>query len=84
MKKQKYLRLASWFESLILRAISTDENLRYSNYSHMRFELEHPDKVKPFFDKKTTLLKKNPLLFYKFGFYFLLFINFILLIEYIK
>ena len=76
--------IPAWFESLILRAISTDENLRYSNYSHMRFELEHPDKVKPFFDKKTPLLKKNPLLFYKFGFYFLLFINFILLIEYIK
>ncbi len=76
--------IPSWFESLILRAISSDENLRYSNYSHMRFELEHPDKVKPFFDKKTPLLKKNPLLFYKFGFYFLLFINFIFLIQYIK
>ena len=73
--------IPNWFESLILRAISSDENLRYSNYSYMKFELEYPEKVKPFFDKKTPLLKKDPLKFYKFGFYFLLLLNFILFIK---
>lgn len=73
--------IPNWFESLILRAISTDENQRYSNYSYMKFELEHPLKVKPYFDKKTPLLKKDPLAFYKFGFYFLLLLNFILFLK---
>jgi serine/threonine protein phosphatase PrpC len=73
--------IPNWFESLILRAISSDENLRYSNYSYMKFELEYPEKVKPFFDKKTPLLKKDPLKFYKFGFYFLLLLNFILFVK---
>lgn len=73
--------IPNWFESLILRAISIDENQRYSNYSYMKFELEHPLKVKPYFDKKTPLLKKDPLAFYKFGFYFLLLLNFILFLK---
>ena len=76
--------IPSWLESLILRAISTDEDLRYSNYSYMKFELENPQKVKPFFDKKTPLLKRDPLVFYKFGFYTLLLINFTLLIQFLK
>lgn len=73
--------IPNWLESLILRAISVDEDLRYSNYSHMKFELEYPEKVKPFFDKKTPLLEKDPLKFYKFGFYFLLLLNFILFLK---
>ena len=76
--------IPSWLESLILRAVSTDEDLRYSNYSYMKFELENPQKVKPFFDKKTPLLKRDPLVFYKFGFYTLLLINFTLLIQFLK
>jgi serine/threonine protein phosphatase PrpC len=73
--------IPSWLESLILRAISVDESLRYSNYSYMKFELEYPQKVKPFFDKRTPYIKRNPLLFYKFGFYFLLILNFILYLK---
>ncbi len=76
--------IPSWLESLILRAISTDEDLRYANYSYMKFELEYPEKVKPFFDKKTPLLNRDPLSFYKFGFYTLLLINFTLLLQYLK
>ena len=73
--------IPAWFESIILRAISIDEDLRYSNYSYMKFELEYPQKVKPFFEKRTPLLKKDPLLFYKFGFYFSLILNFILYLK---
>ena len=76
--------IPSWLESLILRAISTDEDLRYANYSYMKFELEYPEKVKPYFDKKTPLLNRDPLKFYKFGFYTLLLINFALLLQYMK
>ena len=73
--------IPTWLESIILRAISIDEDLRYSNYSYMKFELEYPQKVKPFFEKRTPLLKKDPLLFYKFGFYFSLILNFILYLK---
>jgi serine/threonine protein phosphatase PrpC len=76
--------IPSWLESLILRSISIDEDLRYSNYSYMKFELEYPEKVKPFFDKKTPLLHRDPLKFYQFGFYTLLIINFALLLQYLN
>ena len=76
--------IPAWLESLILRAITAQEDLRYSNYSHMKFELEYPQKVKPFFDKKTPLLKKDPMKFYKFGFYTLLLLNFALLLKILK
>jgi serine/threonine protein phosphatase PrpC len=76
--------IPSWLESLILRSISIDEDLRYSNYSYMKFELEYPEKVKPFFDKKTPLLHRDPLKFYQFGFYILLIINFALLLQYLN
>ena len=76
--------IPTWLESIILRAISIDEDLRYSNYSYMKFELEYPQKVKPFFDKKTPLLKKDPMKFYKFGFYTLLLLNFALLLKILK
>jgi len=73
--------IPSWLESVIQRAISVDEDLRYENYTAMRFEIDNPSKVKPFFSKNTPLLKKDPLMFYKFGFYFLLILNFILFIR---
>jgi len=73
--------IPSWFESIIQRAISVDEELRYANYSFMKFEIDNPNKVKPFFKKNTPLLQKDPLKFYKFGFYFLLILNFILFIQ---
>jgi len=76
--------IPAWFESVILRAITTDSDLRYTNYSYMKYELEYTDKVKPFFDKKTPLIKKDPIKFYKIGFYTLLLINFILLVQILK
>lgn len=69
--------LPLWLNSVILRSISIDPEKRYQNYSSMNYELENPEKVKPFFDKKAPLLQKNPLLFYKLGFYLMLIVNFI-------
>ena len=73
--------IPNWLESIILRAISVDENLRYENYTIMNFELENSDKVKPFFNKNTPLLQRDPLKFYKYGFFFLLILNFIMWIK---
>lgn len=70
-----------WLDAVLLRSISIDTNLRYSNYSRMLYELENPLKVKAFYDKNTPILKKDPLLFYKYGFFLLLISNFILLIN---
>ena len=73
--------IPNWLNSFILRAISSDEDLRYESYSYMKYELENPEKVKPFFDKKAPLLERSPEKFYKFGFYFLLVLNFYLLLK---
>ncbi len=70
--------IPSWYESILLRSISIDETLRYEHYSNMLFELENPNKVKPFFDKNTPILQRDPLKFYKYGFFILLLLNFYL------
>ena len=85
-KKAKFPKIYNknipdWLESVILRAIASDENLRYENYTSMDYELDNPNKVKPFFDKNTPLLQRDPLKFYKYGFFFLLIINFIMWIK---
>ena len=79
---QKYNKnIPPWLESIILRATCVDENLRYSNYSLMKFELDNPLKVPVFFNKDTPLLKRNPLVFYKVAFGISLLINCILFLN---
>jgi len=73
--------IPKWLEAIIMRAIAIDKNLRYTHYSQMMFELRNPEKVKPFFRKDTPLLERNPILFYKVGFYVFLVLNFFLLID---
>jgi hypothetical protein len=52
--------------------LSVTPDQRYENYSEMLFELENPAKVRPFHKPGTPLLERNPLLFYKTGFFILL------------
>lgn len=73
--------IPDWLDSLIQRSISVDTDLRYENYSQMLFELENSNKVKPFFNKKTPLLQRDPLMFYKVGFYSLLILNIVMWIK---
>lgn len=73
--------IPSWLESVILRSITIDSNIRYENYSFMLYEIENPSKVEPFFDKNTPILQKDPLKFYKTGFYLLLLLNFMLILR---
>ena len=61
-----------WLEAILARAITPDPERRYESYSEMIFELENPAKVRPFHRLGTPLLERNPLLFYKAGFFFLL------------
>jgi len=76
---QKYNpNISPWLESIILRAIAVDDDVRYKNYSNMLFEIDHSDQVKPFFTANAPLLEKNPIMVYKVGFYIMLLLNIIL------
>lgn len=69
-----------WLEAVLLRAVSAKTEGRYESFSEMRFELDHPDKVKPFYRQGAPLLERNPILFYKLGFFVMFAINLVLLI----
>ncbi len=61
-----------WLEAIVMRATVADPERRQQNYSEMLFELENPAQVRPFFRAGTPLLERNPLLFYKIGFFVML------------
>jgi serine/threonine protein kinase len=69
-----------WLESVLLRALSVEPDQRYQNYSEMLFDLEHPAMVAPFHGKDAPLLERDPLRFYRTGFYLLLAVLFGLLL----
>ncbi len=71
-------KVTLWFESVILRSIEIDKDRRYQNYTQMLYELENPQKVKPYFDKDASLIERDPILAYKIGFFFMLGVNIIL------
>jgi serine/threonine protein phosphatase PrpC len=76
--------IPSWLNSVILRSISIDENIRYKNYSNMMYELENSDKVKPYFDKNISIIERNPLIVFKIGFILSMIINIILVLNILK
>ncbi len=57
--------IPSWLCSVIFRAVEKESDLRYKNYSEMLFELTNPLKVKPYFDKKSSIIEREPVLFYR-------------------
>ena len=61
-----------WLEAVILRALSPLPERRYQNYSEMLFHLEHPEQVAPFYAESLSLLERDPLRFYRTGFFLLL------------
>lgn len=61
-----------WLEAVVSRAIAIDPRRRYQHYSELSFDLEHPAKVQPFFDAHAPLIERNPLGFYRTGFFILL------------
>ena len=76
--------IPDWLNSVILRAIEKDSNLRYKNYSEMLYEINNPQKVKPYFDKSRPLIERNPILFYKIGFIVEFIIIIVLLLKLIS
>ncbi len=60
--------IPDWLNSIILRSIEANNEKRYKNYSEMLFEINNPNKVKPYFDNTKPLIERNPELFYKIGF----------------
>ena len=69
-----------WLSSIILRAIEKETNLRYKNHSEMLFEISNPNKVKPYFDKKTTLIERQPIAVYRALFTVSFFVNLVLVV----
>jgi len=76
--------LPLWFESVILRAIEIDANRRYQHYSHMLYEINNPQKTKPYFDKDASLIESEPEKAYKIGFILMFVLNIYLIYLIIK
>jgi serine/threonine protein kinase len=70
-----------WLESVLLRAVSADPEERYQSFSEMKFDLENPSKVRPFYNRHAPLLERNPLAFYRTGFFLLLALTVFLLFR---
>ena len=64
-----------WFESIIMRSIAPESEDRYAHYSEFFYELKSPEKVKPYYQKDSSFIEREPLLFYKIGFFILLMTN---------
>ena len=74
-------KIPNWLESIILRAICVDSSCRYTNYSEMIYELKHPQKVKPYFDKSVSIIEREPVLVYKVAFIVSFVLNLYLIIK---
>ena len=54
-----------WLDSIVLRALALRADDRFGAYSEMRYELDRPEKVKPFRSAGAPLLERDPLLVLK-------------------
>jgi serine/threonine protein kinase len=72
-----------WLEAVALRAVAVKPEQRYQSFSEMKFDLEHPAKVRPFFDSSAPLLERNPVLFYKIAFAVSVALNLFLLFRWL-
>jgi serine/threonine protein phosphatase PrpC len=69
-----------WLEAVLQRALAVDPSHRHEGYSEMLYELEHPDRVCPFYRRNAPLLERNPVLFYKALAALLFLVNIVLLV----
>ena len=74
----------AWLESVVMRAIETDHTHRYELYSEMEYELTHPEKVKPYFNKNATLLERKPVQVYRWLFIASFLLNLFLLSKVLR
>ena len=61
-------KVPAWLESIILRMLDSDTNKRYHHYSQVLYDITHPTRVKPYFDKSTSFIQRNEMMVYKVGF----------------
>ncbi len=77
-------KIPDWLNSIIMCSIETDPDKRYKHYSEMLFDLNNPQKVKPYFDKTKPLIERDPAKAYKIAFFISLFLNFLFLYFLLK
>jgi serine/threonine protein kinase len=68
-----------WLDAVLMRALSVRPERRYQNFSEMLFDLDHPAQVAPFRVEGLSWIDRDPLRFYKTGFYLLLVVVLVLL-----
>jgi len=68
-------KIPAWLESVILRALETNTDKRYHNYSEMQYEITNPEKVKPYFDKNKSFIERHEFMVYKVGFISMFILN---------
>ena len=74
-------KIPPWLESIILHAIAPDKEERYQHYSEMLYDLANPDQVKPWYDKSSSLIEREPLKVYKIAFILSFLLNIYLIIR---
>ncbi|SFV67161.1 Probable serine/threonine-protein kinase [hydrothermal vent metagenome] len=70
-------KIPKWLESVILRSLETNTDKRYHNYSEMLYEINNPEKVKPYFDKSVSFIERHEKMVYKVGFVSMFLLNII-------
>jgi serine/threonine protein phosphatase PrpC len=63
--------LPPWLNAVLLRATAPTPEQRYQHYSEMLYDLQHPDKVRPFPQSGEPWVESGPLTFYRTGFWLL-------------
>jgi len=71
----------TWLDAVVLKSLSLKEDQRYQHFSELLFALENPAKAPLEILRDEPLLQRNPLAFYKAGFWLLLMLVAILLFK---
>lgn len=71
----------AWLDAVVLKCIALRPDRRFQHYSELLFALEHPASAPTEILETEPLLLRNPLLFYKTGFWVLLALCLFLLIR---
>jgi serine/threonine protein kinase len=69
-----------WLSIVILRMVHFDTEIRYKYFSEVLFDIQNSDKVEPIYSKDTPLLERDPLKFYKIGFWIMVSTNLLTLL----
>jgi serine/threonine protein phosphatase PrpC len=73
-----------WLEAVLLRAVTPRSDRRYQNYSEFLFDLEHPERVARFYEENLPLMERDPLRFYRVGFFLLMGVVIVLLLMLLR